>query len=643
MINYEKRKTIDLTIPEFMQTRVLKYELVRICFNKNNKPIDIGSIAYSNRVLTKDIKSKDFTARGVELSSLRKERLFFIQEFIESISTNRIGTQKEYLKITGVFDWVDNNGYSDLLVSPMALHKAYFAFTNHLFEKILTHGKDKIGVRCAKALQRDFEKIISLSFPKNSDSIKVGVQKVHSKFDNDILQNKSIPSGMLSKHWDVNYALFKQMTNFAMDKEPMPFKLVLPNFESYWFPSNSDSAVNSPLLTKKKLSRYYNYTSGEFYEYEPLNKKIKLEYKEQNKKFYHFKKDYSNSIKCFNAINTDKRSYWRVQNGLVAMKAFMQLFRFMTCANQQTVMDLNVSAEIQKDFTQSEFKSIKYRAGNREVSYRLHKEGYKLYLEFLNLRAWLLNGRDFNYLFFTFGEQHKSSEPIKTNAFVSRSFYRVLVRKGYVASSFSMLKDNELRNAKSIMFKKLGYSPKAVADMLNHDIDTSEKVYSCISEEDQVKEYKAYWGSLNKVNIIRNKEINNERVNVAAGHCDNNASQPVSILDSPPIQPDCDTPQGCLFCKYFVVHAESEDLRKLFSLKFIIESVLLKTIDWEHAHSIFSLVILRIKKIITQVSSLSDEHAKQVEAMRNAIYEYNELTPFWDNRLQQYINAGVIK
>lgn len=642
MINYQKRKTIDLTVAEFMQTRAISYELVRICTN-NNKPIDIGSIAYSRRVLAKEIKPKDVTARGVELGSLRKERLFFIQEFIESLSTKRLETQKTYLKITGVFDWADECGYSDLLVSPTTLNKAYFAFTNHLFERILTHGEGSIKVKHAKAQQRNFEKIISLSFPDNVNEITAGVQKVHSRFDNESLKDKSLTDGTLNKHWDVNYALFKQMKSFAMDKEPMPFKLVLPDFESYWFPNNSDSAVNSPLLKKKKLSRYYDYISGEFYEYEQLNEKIRAEYKKQNKKFYHFKKDYNNSIKCFNAINTDKRSYWRVQNGLLAMKAFMQLFRIMTCANQQTIMDLDVSGATQKDFTQSEFKSIKYRAGNREVSYRLHKHGYKLYLEYLKLRTWLLNGRDFDNLFFTFGEQHNSSEPIKINPFLSRSFYRVLERKGYVATPFSMLKDNELRNAKSVTFKKLGYSLKQAADMLNHDLATSEKVYSSISEEEQVKEYKAYWGALKKVNIVRHEEIKSETAKIASGHCENKISHPESIIDSPPIQPDCETPQGCLFCKYFVVHAESDDLRKLFSLQFIIESVFLKTVDWEHAYSVFSLVILRIKEIINQVSALSDEHAQLVVNIQDEIYEYNELTPFWDNRLQQYINAGVIR
>ena len=81
---YQKRKTIDLTVEEFKQTRTISYELLRIKIGKR-KPIDIGSIAYTRRVATKNIRTKDFSPRGVDLLSLREERLFYIQELVEFI------------------------------------------------------------------------------------------------------------------------------------------------------------------------------------------------------------------------------------------------------------------------------------------------------------------------------------------------------------------------------------------------------------------------------------------------------------------------------------------------------------------------------------------------------------------------------
>lgn len=643
-MDYQKRNTIDLTVESFKKTEIIRYELLRLNIkNKtNSKPIDIGAIAYSKRAATKDISPKDLSPRGVVLSSLRKERLFFIQKLAELIaSKERETTQLQNLKLTSIFDWLDENGYSNFLHSPTELNKAYFAYTNHLFERLLSHD-DNIEISYAKYKQREFELIISLSFPDNVYEIYSGVQKIHTQFRNSDINDKSLIEGELNKHWEVNFALFKQMKNFAMSDKPMPFKLLLPGFESYWFPSNSDAAVHSPFIENTKLSRYYNYKTGKFFDYDLLNVKFKEEYKKQNRKFYHFGKDYNNSKNGFQAINENKKSYWRRQNGLLAMKAFMQLFRIMTCANQQTIMDLSVSDNIQKDFAQSEFKNIKFRAGNREVSYRLHRNGYKLYLAYLELRKWLLNGKKCTYLFFTFGEQHKSCKPLKLTAFVSRSYYRVLARKGYMHPPVVMLKDNELRNAKSVYFKVLGYSPKETAGILNHSETTSEKSYSSISNDEQVKEYKKYWGSLKSINIAVNKDTQLSNDSTTAGHCTNKVQKPKSIMPSPPIEPDCKMPQGCLFCKYYVVHAKSDDLKKLFSLLFILESVFMKTPDWEHANSLFLLMVLRIKEVLKQISSFSIEYKNLVKKAKYEVYECNELTSFWDNRLQQYIDAGVI-
>lgn len=84
------------------------------------------------------------------------------------------------------------------------------------------------------------------------------------------------------------------------------------------------------------------------------------------------------------------------------------------------------------------------------------------------------------------------------------------------------------------------------------------------------------------------------------------------------------------------------NLKKLFSLLFILESIFMKTPDWEHANALFSLMVLRIKEILKQISSFSIEYKNLVKKAKDEVYEYNELTSFWDNRLQQYIDAGVI-
>ncbi|MAD74560.1 MAG: hypothetical protein CML20_07205 [Rheinheimera sp.] len=642
-MNYQKRNTIDLAIEDFKKTETIHYELLRFNIKgENSKPIDIGAIAYSKRMAIKDISPRDFLPRGVILSSLKKERLLFIKELANYIaSKERKATQIQYLKVIHVFDWLDENGHSNCLKSPKELNKAYFAYTNHLFKQLLSHDRP-IGLNRARYKQREFELIISLTFPDNTHEIYSGVQKLRMQLSNNDIKDKSLVEGELNKHWEVNFALFKQMKDFAMADAPMPFKLTLPDFNSYWFPSNSDAAVQSPFLEDIKLSRYYNYQTGEFFDYDLLNIKLKEEYKRQNRKFYHFGKDYKNSKNSFQAINEDKRSYWRRQNGLLAMKAFIQLFRIMTCANQQTIIDLSVSDSIQKDFTQNEFKSIKFRAGYREVSYRLHRNGYKLYLAYLELREWLLNGKECTDLFFTFGEQHKSSEPRKLNQFSSRSHYRVLERKGYMRPPVSMIKDNELRNAKSVYFKILGYSPKETAGILNHSEVTSEKSYSSISDGEQVKEYKKYWGSLKSINIAVNEGAQASNESTAAGHCSNSERKPQNIMQSPPIEPDCKTPQGCLFCQYYVVHTKSDGLKKLFSLLFIIETVFLKTPEWEHAYALFSLMVLRIKEIIKQITLLSIDHKGLVNKAKEEVYESNELTSFWDNRLQQYIDSGVV-
>jgi hypothetical protein len=128
----------------------------------------------------------------------------------------------------------------------------------------------------------------------------------------------------------------------------------------------------------------------------------------------------------------------------------------------------------------------------------------------------------------------------------------------------------------------------------------------------------------------------------AAGHCDG-FNQPAAIAGAEAlVKPNCRTQYGCLYCEHYVCHSDEEDLHKLLSLQYVVNAVRTVAPDFAHAETLFKELSIRIEFIIDALSERSGSVKQTAEKVKAKVFEYGELTAFWEARLSRYEKIGVV-
>lgn len=128
---------------------------------------------------------------------------------------------------------------------------------------------------------------------------------------------------------------------------------------------------------------------------------------------------------------------------------------------------------------------------------------------------------------------------------------------------------------------------------------------------------------------------------IATGHCDE-FNNPVPCLEDADIRPSCSTQFGCLFCSKYICHSDSEDIHKLLSLQFVVQSIRRSNPNADHSEHLFRKLSMRLQCILNEISERSEFVADIVREMRRQVEEYGVLTPFWESRLERYERLGVV-
>ena len=92
-------------------------------------------------------------------------------------------------------------------------------------------------------------------------------------------------------------------------------------------------------------------------------------------------------------------------------------------------------------------------------------------------------------------------------------------------------------------------------------------------------------------------------------------------------QPVCGQWESCLFCKHYGAHADEIDLKKLLSLKAVIETLHLGMDEGDFAHR-FAALLHRIEEVIQAMLHKNPSLTSKVEAIKAAC-AVGDLDEFW--------------
>lgn len=564
----------------------------------------------------------------VDTESYQKEREKIIDYIIEEIiikedqADHSVTTIMNLLGIIIRFiDWADNEGV-EFLANTIIARKAYEKYTLYLRELIRKGDKKNNTVSIYHRKVANFLRGVTSD---TEGYITTGIKPIQMKQDGKNTEKND--DDEIAYFFSFYTQFFDQVADFLLEQKKYPLKLELPG-GTMWVTPNKKRWIHTSDEKHHGLCAF-NTENGQISSIEKMMEECGFrKLSEAKYRLKQFKQALDNN-------NEDFSSQLRLELGTYALRAYYIHFRMVTGMNDSTAATLtfNKNFEIEKD--KQLFRNIKYRAGNKIVEFEIRKEMIIYFNKYIELRKFLLNGHDSDYLFFThYGDKAFLSNNQTKGAFSSEIYHslfkrvdtnlpNITSRKGRVDKLHYTIKKKGI-----IAASKLGQSN--VETIVNHYHGETEESY----EEEMVN----YFDSLNKNLIFKSDEGQDTKV----GQC-GKYDEPKTSLESDSIKVDCKMPEGCLFCEEYGNHADELDIRKLWSLLYIINESRYVAKNEEHFMSVFSIVIERIEEIFQYIKEHRDGAKKLIDDIRKDVFEKENLTPYWEHKLSTLINIGVLR
>ena len=610
-------------------------------------PLDVGSFAYTDRedcltgsnAYSYKVGESQKVIKVNEFSLMIKRREFIIK-FIDYIYIKKHEFSTIKCNVTDsrtILNWCDSNGYSNLFDSPVKAREAYVSYVRHLNHLISLNTATK-KPRTSNNLQRQFKLLLKIQFgAKALQEIVSEVPNIKfKKEEQDAPEQKNVQIILSTA-----LHLARGFKEFIIKNKPFPYLLKMPDYECYIFPNNG-YAYLTPYF-KNELA-IYNYQEGRVSTVSEYLLKRKAIITKRNAKAA--VKDSQNKI---DEINADNRSYKRLSYASLALQSYTQLFMMITGANASDMLNFEYEEEFEyeRDLFKNDFKNIKLRASGRKVTYSVGGQyGFKIFKEYLELRHWVLNGAECKYLFFIMSKEGRFTQNYNQLSYKDLHRFYDKTKGKFFSKHVKNITSTKVRKYKDLVLNELKLSQQEVASALNHTVSTADRDYSATSPDRQKKELENYWSATKKARElikIKQSEKTVTDKSITVGHCDSIGSPVVAeVNNNVPVQVNCKSQYGCLYCEHYSCHADEEDVHKLLSLAYVVDEVRNYGTDIAHVESLFKELAIRVEYIIGEIKKKSDAHVELVNTVKKKVFDLGELTLFWEKRLQQYEKMGII-
>lgn len=590
-------------------------------------PVDFGSLAYAVRETR---GARGFAVVESSLVEGRREVLRMILDHIYVSGQSQTSIQIFLKNLEIVMRWCDASKHSDVFLNPEASRNAYIQFTEHLRHQMLVTGELN-PLTCAQR-QRALRLLIEIVHGDGSAYVLRGVLPLRVN-----REGRTPPrEADVRLYLDACIRIATQFSSFVLEGKAYPLRLEFSNFETNIFPF-AGSAV-TPYSTGRVDDSLSPDGTRISTEEEYLAAKPWAKPSEARRRV-------ASTHRSVDVANAHVRHDHRIWVASMAMSAYACIFSLITGAGASEFIqfEYDEAIEVEKSLVKKELTAVKFRARGLTTRYAIGRgHGRSLLRSYLKLRDWVLNGQDFEYLFFSIKKKGKyldSYEQLQNN-FSTRFFRRLMGT--FLPENARNIPPGAVRKFKSLILHELRVSPSLVADTLNHTQPMNLSRYSETTIEKQEDEFSNYWQAVRKAaDVVRERDSGSETTSTVVGHCED-IEQPIRVMEQVPIEPNCTSQYGCLFCANYLCHADDDDIHKLLSLHYVINAVRDTAKDISHAERLFRDLSIRINVILEAVAKRSADSASLVEHVRHRVDELGILTPFWEKRLHRYEKLGVV-
>ena len=640
---FSSRPTVTLELPLAKNNRILHPEQVIL---KIGRPcFDLGAFCYT---LRSPKRRKPGQPCEVVLSSLYKPRLKQVGLLIHALSRLKTDSGKSFRTVDGYagtikqfLDWADAGGRHDCLAggdATLAAYQAWAADTREGYQRQefseLTHNDRIFRVR------ELLEAMTGL------DGLGRGIRRVKEK------RNANGGTEPLAHHdfahaLALNECLFDGLCDLLLDDGKFPFRLELPAslgwaqnhlwvFPTHlWrLPPHQWGAAREKLL---RPSWAHDYETGRIVT-DPNEIAHRYGGRLPCQRKGIAKAKIRSAQARLDAANGDPRDRYRIMLGMIAQRAFLFLFASNSAGNEATILTLETDGQIDAASAAQSFRELKFRASGKEVTLTVPVALMPRLRRYMELRRYLLDGKPFPYLFFTFGSRN-AKPPARIERNAVGNLYENVLRT--LDPQLSRMGPRILR-ASAADWYQCNYDLHVTARVLQNSPETAAKKYDAGSPTDYRDEMSLLLATIADA-AKRQKVIQVEAVNPAdkeileGGRCDDYGN-PESLVDNPPVKPDCKDSQGCLFCRHRLLVADEDTVRKVASAAWVTEAVILGPLHEAALRPLIEKCSQDLEKIAAFRNSRD-----MVERVRRDVYVNGNLTHFFADKYQLFLELGVIK
>lgn len=587
--------------------------------------VDIGRICYTIREEdggSSFHKAKNYEAGFVETSSLSLERSVWLRKYLSNIF--RSGLREETLRgklhnVRYFFSFCDFNGSKPTTLDELIFD--YQCYQNNLSQRVRMSSESSLSNSSVFHRLNTARNFIQLAFDLSNTDLLALVPKY--RYTSSNAEKKIRTTSLLDgqEYLQACILYFGQFSD-AILQNKYPVHVTPPNSlcdNLYW---------HAPAGTSlKKLTNCFD-EYGNPLPFENIKHII-----EENFKGKQYKSGFYENTLIHNRndwINKEL-TFQKVYAYNLCTFCFFQIYLGFTAANVQPTLDLRISdLDLSKIGSSSFAKKHKYRAG-RKVKFTAPSHLKREVLKYLKLREWAENL-----------QIHKEAEDflfasISENRLLKRMDRNTgdsLIKSSPLFRGITKVSSKELRNLSGEYFIRQSKGKiTLVAKKLNNSIATVAKSYTSIDLESQAIEMSQFHEKMcvqirqfNRVTdypvpVKISKDFKTERT--PAGSCANLSEQTplrATGFNSEAPEPNCGTFESCLFCEYFAVHTDFEDVHKLLSLKNALLTTSIIRNDPEHHKVVVEPALFRIDEIFellcqsnTNMFELIDEVEEQIE------------------------------
>jgi hypothetical protein len=601
--------------------------------------VDIGRVCYLERAMdsVRSLSGKHYIPSSVNTKSLSSVRVEWLRNYLYTAFHK--GWRDETLRqnlhcLRHFFHFCDFEGGSkpttlDGLVSE------YQRYQNILGQRGCVSSNSSLKSSSILKRLNTSRSFIQWAFQLSNNEILALIPKQRSRQSNSVNESRSVSLQDGQDYLRACAVYFNQFADAILDNQ-YPIPVSHPHDERehlYWHSTLGTSLVSLPNCFTKK---------GEPLPYQEIKDILAKNFKSKlptKSEFYD-----RALVRNRNEWVSGKLTPQKIYAYNLSVFCFFQIYLAFTAANVQPTLDLKISdINLSKVGFSAFAKKHKFRAG-RSVRFDAPSHLKREIVKYVNLRTWAesleLPGDANDYLFVKIGENNKLQR-------LDRSNGSTLIRKSLLFKGITKVSSRDIRQlAGEYFIRKSQGKVSLVAKKLNNSIATTAKSYTSIDIETQAQEMNRYHEELSSKIRYFNRTTNSpipvifanedESERIATGSCSNIDGEVPSRakgFNAKAPEPACGTFESCLFCEYFAIHEDFEDIHKLLSLKEALNTTSMIRNDSEHHEAVVKPAIFRIDEILDFVSN-NNHGLREVIRQAEEKIEMGNFNQHWGRQIE---------